>query len=44
MKAYSKDNEYFNRLLERVLDDQKYKTLKDILYTKEDGGILRDIQ
>ena len=44
MKAYSKDNEYFDRLLERVLDDQKYKTFNDIIWTKEDGGILKDIR
>ena len=44
MKAYTKDSEYFDRLLKRVLDDQKYKTLQDILWTKEDGGILKDIR
>ena len=44
MKAYTKDSEYFDRLLERVLDDQKYKSFKDILLTKEDGGILKDIR
>ena len=44
MKAYSKDNEFVNRLLERVLDDQKYKRLEDIIWTKQDGGILKDIR
>ena len=44
MKAYSKDSEFIDRLLERVLDDMKYKTLKDILWTIEDGGILKDIK
>ena len=44
MKAYSKDNEFIDRLLERVLDDNKYKTFEDILWTKQDGGILKDIR
>ena len=44
MKAYSKDNEFLNRLLDRVKDDKKYKKLRDILWTKQDGGILKDIR
>ena len=44
MKAYSKDNEFINRLLDRVKDENKYKTLNDILWTKQDDGILKDIR
>ena len=44
MKAYSKDNEFIDRLLERVLDDNKYKTFSDILWTNQDDWILKDIK
>ena len=44
MKAYTKDNEFIDRLLERVLDDQKYKRLEDILWTNQDDGILKDVR
>ena len=44
MKAYSKDYESLNRLLERVLDENKYNKLEDILWTEQDGGILKDIR
>ena len=44
MRTYSKGNEFIDRLIERVLDDKKYKTLRDVLWTKQDGGILKDIR
>ena len=44
MRTYSKGNEFIDRLIERVLDDKKYKTFEDILWTNQDGEILKDIR